>query len=72
MRKAPKLTIKALHPSNCKQNVPNTLGVLFDETTIAAVESYFPEKESAGAFLTLFSKWWFYLIPKLGIQLQII
>ena len=45
---------------------------MFDETTIAAVKSYFPKKASAAAFLTLFSKWYggFYLIPKLGIQLQ--
>ena len=57
MRKAPKLTTKVLHPGNCKQNVPNALAI-FDETTIAAVKSYFPEKASAAAFLTLFSKWW--------------
>ena len=57
LRKAPKLTTKVLHPDNCKQNVPNALAI-FDETTIAAVKSYFPEKASAAAFLTLFSKWW--------------
>ena len=57
LRKAPKLTTKVLHPGNCKQNVPNALAI-FDETTIAAVKSYFPEKASAAAFLTLFSKWW--------------
>ena len=57
LRKAPKLTTKVLQPENCKQNVPNTLAI-FDETTIAAVKSYFPEKASAAAFLTLFSKWW--------------
>ena len=57
LKKAPKLTTKVLHPGNCKQNVPNALA-MFDETTIAAVKSYFPEKASAAAFLTLFSKWW--------------
>ena len=56
LRKAPKPTTKVLHPGNCKQNVPNALAI-FDETTIAAVKSYFPEKASAAAFLTLFSKW---------------
>ena len=55
LRKAPKPTTKVLHPGNCKQNVPNALAI-FDETTIAAVKSYFPEK--AGKFLTLLSKWW--------------
>ena len=51
LRKAPKLTIKVLQP------VPNALAI-FDETSIAAAKSYFPEKASAAAFLTLFSKWW--------------
>ena len=31
---------------------------MFDEAKIAAVNLYFPEKSSAAAFLTLFSKWW--------------
>ena len=57
LREAPKLTAKVLHPGNCKQNVPNALAI-FDETTIAAVKSNFPEKASAAAFLMLFSKWW--------------
>ena len=55
MRKAPKVTTKVLHPGNCKQNVPNALAI-FDETTITAVKSNFPEKASAAAFLMLFSK----------------
>ena len=67
LRKAPKLTTKVLHPGNCKQNVPNALAI-FDETTIAAAKSYFPEKASTAAFLN----GGFYLIPKFGIQLQII
>ena len=57
LRKALKLMTKVLHFGNCKQNVPNALAI-FDETTIAAVKSYFSEKASAAAFLTLFSKWW--------------
>ena len=40
---------KVVHPGNCKQNVPNAL-VIFDENTIAAVKSCFPEKASAVAF----------------------
>ena len=56
-RKAPNLKTKVLYPGNCKQNVSNALAI-FDETTIAAMKSYFPEKASATAFLTLFSKWW--------------
>ena len=56
-RKAPKLTKQVLHLGNCKQNVPNVLAI-FDETTIAAVKSYFSERESSAAFLTLFSKRW--------------
>ena len=57
LRKAPKLTTKVLHPGNCKQNVSNALAI-FDETTIAAVKSHFPEKASAPVNLTLCSKWW--------------
>ena len=56
-RKAPKLTTKVLHPDNCKQMLQMLLK-LFDETTTAAVKSYFPEKASAAVFLTLFGKWW--------------
>ena len=55
LRIAPKPTTKTLHPGNCKQNFPNAL-TIFDETTIAAVKSYFLEKACAAAFLTLFSK----------------
>ena len=57
LMKATKLTAKFLHPGDCKQNVPNALAI-FDETTIAAVKSYFPEKASAPVNLTLCSKWW--------------
>ena len=54
-RKAPNLKTKVLYSGNCKQNVSNALAI-FDETTIAAMKSYFPEKASAAAFQTLFSK----------------
>ena len=57
MRKAPKLTTKVLHSGNCKHNVPHALAI-FNETTISDMKSYFLEKASAVAFLTLFSKWW--------------
>ena len=73
-RKAPKLTTNFLHTGSCKTKFPNALAI-FAETTIAAVNSYFPEKASTAAFLTQFSKsvnGGFYLIPKLSIQLQII
>ena len=40
LRKAHKLSYRALHPGNKKQNVPLAL-VIFDETTIAAVKDYF-------------------------------
>ena len=57
LRKAPKLTTKVLHSGNCKHNVPHALAI-FNETTISDMKSYFLEKASAVAFLTLFSKWW--------------
>ena len=39
---------------------------MFDEAKIAAVNLYFPEKLSAAAFLTLFSKWWVLSNSKAG------
>ena len=56
LRKAVKLPTKVLQPGNCKENVLNALAI-FDESTIAAMNSYFPEKTSDAAFLSLFSKW---------------
>ena len=56
-RKASSQTTKFLHPGDCKQNVANALAI-FDEITLVAVKSYFPEQaNAAAAFLTLFSKW---------------
>ena len=44
LRKAPKITHKVFHPSNCKQNVPVALAI-FHESTSAAFTSYFSEKK---------------------------
>ena len=57
LRRASKLPTKALHPGNCKQNVPTTL-IIFHEITAAAIQSYFPDEKSTVEFLKLFSKWW--------------
>ncbi|XP_065651124.1 uncharacterized protein LOC136079317 [Hydra vulgaris] len=54
--KAPKITMKVLHPGNFKQNVSLALAI-FDETTSAAIHSYFPDLKSSADFLTLFNKW---------------
>ena len=57
LRKAPKLTYQALHPGNNKQNVPLALA-LFHDTTIAAAESYFPDRQDLARFLSLVNIWW--------------
>ena len=57
LRKAPKLTYRALHPGNNKQNVSLALGI-FHETTIAACKSYFPLRRDMSEFLKLISTWW--------------
>ena len=57
LKKAPKINSKVLHPGNCKQNVPSALAI-FDETTSAAIEQYFPERKEAAKFLRLFNTWW--------------
>ena len=44
LRKAPKKTHKVLHPGNCKQSVP-VAHKIFNESTSAALTSYFPEKK---------------------------
>ena len=56
-RKAPKLSYKALHPGNRKQSVPLALSV-FDSTTSAAIESYFPDRKASADFLRLIDTWW--------------
>ena len=57
LKKAPKLTYKALHPENNKQNVDLALAIIHD-TTIAAMKNYFPKKKDAAGFLTLINTWW--------------
>ena len=57
LRKAPKLTFKALHPGDNKQNVNLAIAV-FHETTIAACKSYFPERTDIANFLKLIWSWW--------------
>ena len=52
LKKAHKLSYQVLHPGNKKQGVPLALAV-FHETTIAAFESYFPEREDASKFLKM-------------------
>ena len=55
LRKAPNLTFKALHPSDNKQNVNVAI---FQETTIAACDSYFPDRAEMSNFRRLISCWW--------------
>ena len=57
LKKAPKLTYQSLHPGNNKQNVPLALSI-FHETTIVAVESYFPERKDISGFLSIINAWW--------------
>lgn len=56
LRKAPKLTSNAIHFTNNKQSVKLALA-LFDETTIAATEVYFPQNKSQTTFLKLMLNW---------------
>ena len=57
LKKAHKLSYRSLHPGNNKQNVTLALSI-FDETTIAAIKSYFPERDDMSLFLEIFQKWW--------------
>ena len=57
LRKTNKLTYKVLHPEDTKQSVPLALAI-FDPTTSAAIESYFPEYNAAEQFLRLIILWW--------------
>ena len=57
LRKAPKLSYQALHPGNNKQSVPLALA-LFQESTIAAAKSYFPNRQDIHGFLNLIHVWW--------------
>ena len=57
LKKAHKLSYQVLHPGNKKQSVPLALAI-FDETTTAAFESYFPEREDTSKFLKMINTWW--------------
>lgn len=57
LRKAPKLSYKALHPGDNKQNVSLALAI-FHETTVAACKSYFPHRKDVKNFLLLIHTWW--------------
>jgi len=57
LRKANKLTYRALHPGDNKQSVPLALSI-FDPTTSAAIVSYCPERNDAAFFLKLINLWW--------------
>ena len=53
-----KLSIfQALHPDSCKQNVRAALAS-FDETTSAALLSYFLARKDASQFLQQINTWW--------------
>ena len=56
LRKAHKLTYKALHPGD-KQSILLALAV-FDPTTSAALSSYFLENQDTAKFLNLIHIWW--------------
>jgi hypothetical protein len=57
LKLAPKLSYRALHPGDNKQNVPFALAI-FHSTTSAAIRDYFPENEDAASFLQLIDTWW--------------
>ena len=57
LRKANKLTYRAMHPGNNKQSVNLALSI-FHESTIAASKSYFPERKDISGFLSLIHTWW--------------
>ena len=57
LRAAPKITASVIHPGSCKQSVPQALAI-FDPTTSAAMERYFPDDVAAARFLGLFYIWW--------------
>ena len=57
LRKAHQLSYRSLHPDNNKQDISLALSN-FDESTITAIGSYFPEREDMSSFLAIFPKWW--------------
>ena len=58
LRKAHQISYHSLHPCNNKQDVLLSL-FIFNESTIAVISSYFPEREEdMSSFLATFQKWW--------------
>ena len=57
MKKASKLSYKAMHPGDNKQSVPLALAI-FDQSILAAIESYYPNRLDASSFLKLVNNWW--------------
>ena len=57
MKKASKLSYKAIHPGYNKPSVPLALAI-FDQSTSAAIESYYPNRLDASSFLKLVNIWW--------------
>ena len=55
LKAARKINHSVLHPGNNKQDVGRALAI-FDETTSAAIKTYFPAREDAAHFLNLFHK----------------
>ena len=53
LKKAPKLSLKVLHPGSNKQNVPLALAI-FDETASAATQLYFPQHQVLQKFCNCF------------------
>ena len=57
LRKAPKLSARALHHDNNKQRVPLVLAI-FHKTTSEAITEYFPQCNGTSNFLKLINAWW--------------
>ena len=57
LRKASRSNVKEFHPGNNKGSVPIALAII-NETTTAATESHFPEKNNSADFLRLLNICW--------------
>ena len=57
IKKTSKLSYKAMHPGDNKQSVLLALAI-FDRSTSAAIESYYPYRLDASSFLKLVNIWW--------------
>ena len=56
-KKASKLSYKAMHPGDNKQSIPLSPAI-FDQSTSATLESYYPNRLDASSFLKLVNIWW--------------